>query len=153
MNDTQTEPQKRKKRYDLNFKRSAVELWRAGGKSAAAVAAELGISGQTLKTLKQQLAVPPPPSTGQGHRKRAVSSAELGVRSAPQFDFRHRQASCAEPRVPLPLRNAEIRPLHLNVSQRFWCIIQNYAHEKCRSCKTARLVKRPAMAFASLAGK
>jgi transposase-like protein len=65
MNDTQTEPQKRKKRYDLNFKRSAVELWLSGGKSAAAVAAELGISGQTLKTWKQQLAVPPPPSTAQ----------------------------------------------------------------------------------------
>jgi len=65
MNDPQTEPKIRKKRYDLNFKRSAVELWLSGGKSAAAVAAELGISGQTLKTWKQQLAVPPPPSTAQ----------------------------------------------------------------------------------------
>ena len=34
MNDTQTEPKIRKKRYDLNFKRSAVELWLSGGKSA-----------------------------------------------------------------------------------------------------------------------
>src|SRR5208283_6060612 len=66
MNDTQTEPKIRKKRYDLNFKRSAVEMWLSGGKSAEAVAAELGISGQTLKTWKQQLAVPPPPSTAQG---------------------------------------------------------------------------------------
>jgi transposase-like protein len=49
----------------LSFKRSAVELWLSGGKSAEAVAAELGISGQTLKTWKQQLAVPPPPSTAQ----------------------------------------------------------------------------------------
>ena len=57
MNDTQTEPQRRKKRYGLNFKRSAVELWLSGGKSAQAVAAELGISSQTLKTWKQQLAV------------------------------------------------------------------------------------------------
>ena len=35
----------------------------------------------------------------------------------------------------------------------FWCMIQTYAHEKCRNCKTARLVKRPVMAFASLACK
>lgn len=55
----------RKKRYDLNFKRSAVELWLSGGKSAQAVAAELGISGQTLKTWKQQLAVPMPPTQAQ----------------------------------------------------------------------------------------
>jgi transposase-like protein len=67
MNDTQTEPQKqnRKKRYDLNFKRSAVELWLSGGKSAGALAAELGISGQTLKTWKQQLSVTPPPGQAQ----------------------------------------------------------------------------------------
>ena len=39
--------------------------------------------------------------------KRAVTSAEWRVRSAPQFDFRHRQASCARPRAPLPLRNSE----------------------------------------------
>jgi hypothetical protein len=49
--------------------------------------------------------------------------------------------------------DAEIRPLHLNVSRRFWCIIQTYAHEKCRSRKTAKLVKRPVMASASLACK
>ena len=63
MNDTQTEPQRRKKkRYDHNFKRSAVEHWLGSGKSAEQVAGELGISGQTLKTWKQQLAVPVPAS-------------------------------------------------------------------------------------------
>ena len=51
----------RKKRYDLNFKRAAVELWLGGDKSAATVATELGISTQTLKTWKQQLGVLPPP--------------------------------------------------------------------------------------------
>jgi transposase len=65
MNDTLTEPKIRKKRYDLNFKRQAVELWLSGSKSAEAVAAELGISGQTLKTWKQQLSVAPPPSGAQ----------------------------------------------------------------------------------------
>jgi|SRR5580765_991297 len=53
------------KRYDLTFKRSAVELWLAGGKSAEAVAGELGISVQALKTWKHQLAVPPPASGAQ----------------------------------------------------------------------------------------
>ena len=62
MNDTQTETPKRKRRYDLNFKRAAIELWLGGGKSAATVVTELGISGQTLKTWKQQLAVAPPAS-------------------------------------------------------------------------------------------
>jgi transposase-like protein len=65
MNGTQAEPQRRKKRYDLNFKRSAVELWLGGGKSAEQVATELGISGQTLKTWKQQLVLPPPISQAQ----------------------------------------------------------------------------------------
>jgi transposase-like protein len=65
MNDTQTEPKIRRQRYDLNFKRSAVELWLSGGKSAEAVAAELGICGQTLKTWKQQLAVPVPATGAQ----------------------------------------------------------------------------------------
>ena len=47
MNDTSTPVKNRKARYDLNFKRSAVELWQGSGKSAEAVAAELGISGHT----------------------------------------------------------------------------------------------------------
>jgi hypothetical protein len=39
MNDTQTPVKLRQTRYDLNFRRSAVELWQSSGKSAAAVAA------------------------------------------------------------------------------------------------------------------
>jgi transposase-like protein len=62
MKETQTEPKVRKKRYDENFKRSAVEHWLGSGKSAQQVAGELGISGQTLKIWKQQLAVPVPAS-------------------------------------------------------------------------------------------
>jgi len=43
MNDTQTPIQNRKTRYDLNFKRSAVELWQSSGRSAEAEAADLGL--------------------------------------------------------------------------------------------------------------
>jgi transposase-like protein len=63
MNETQTEPKVRKKRYDENFKRSAVEHWLGSGKSAQAVAGELGISGQTLKTWKQRSICCRPPNT------------------------------------------------------------------------------------------
>jgi hypothetical protein len=35
MNNTATPVKPRKTRYDLNFKRSAVELWQSSGKSAA----------------------------------------------------------------------------------------------------------------------
>ena len=65
MNNTNSEPKIRRKRYDQNFKRQAVELWLSGGKSAPAVAAELGISAQALKTWKKQLALVPPPSGAQ----------------------------------------------------------------------------------------
>jgi transposase-like protein len=58
-------PPRKYKRYDPTFKRSAVELWLAGGKSADTVATELGISVQALKTWKQQLALPLPASGAQ----------------------------------------------------------------------------------------
>ena len=57
-----------RKRYDETFKRSAVELWLQGGKSAAILAAELGISDQSLKLWKKQLATQP--ATGPGQRSR-----------------------------------------------------------------------------------
>lgn len=47
----------------------------------------------------------------------------------------------------------ETCPLHLNVSRGYWRIIQIWAHEKRRSCKTAKLVKLSVMLFASLAHK
>jgi transposase-like protein len=61
-NDSTTTSSRKRKRYDSSFKRSAVELWLSGGKSAEATAAELGISGQTLKAWKHQLGVAPPAS-------------------------------------------------------------------------------------------
>jgi transposase len=71
MNTENLTPRKHK-RYDENFKRSAVDLWLQGGKSVEAIAAELGISTQSLKQWKKKLAALP--ATGLGQR----SPAQLG---------------------------------------------------------------------------
>jgi len=65
MNTENNAPRKHK-RYDENFKRSAVELWLQGGKSVEAIATELGISTQSLKEWKKKLAALP--ATGLGQR-------------------------------------------------------------------------------------
>jgi len=65
MNNENQVPRKHK-RYDESFKRSAVELWLQGGKSVQQIAAELGISDQSLKNWKRQLAALP--ATGPGQR-------------------------------------------------------------------------------------
>lgn len=102
MNEPQnSEPKARKKRYDQNFKRSAVEHWLASGKSAKSVATELGISGQTLLTWKQQLALPMPSGQSQSFeqvleenrrlrrenvsliRQREILKKTLGILSTP----------------------------------------------------------------------
>jgi len=64
MNTENNEPRKYQ-RYDENFKRSAVELWLQGGKSVATIATELGISTQSLKQWKKQLAALPASGLGQ----------------------------------------------------------------------------------------
>jgi len=76
MNTENNGPRKHK-RYDENFKRSAMELWPQGGKSVATIAAELGISTQSLKQWKKKLAVLP--ATG------------LGQRSLPQLEEENRR--------------------------------------------------------------
>ena len=65
MSTENNEPRKYK-RYDESFKRSAVELWLQGGKSVETIATELGISTQSLKQWKKQLAARP--ATGPGQR-------------------------------------------------------------------------------------
>lgn len=64
--NTENQVQHKYKRYDINFKRSAVEMWLQGGKSVEQIANELGISTQSIKKWKQQLAVLP--ATGPGQR-------------------------------------------------------------------------------------
>lgn len=68
MNTENDRPHKYK-RYDEAFKRSAVELWLQGGKSVETIATELGISTQSLKQWKKQLATLP--ATGLGQRSQA----------------------------------------------------------------------------------
>jgi transposase len=65
MNNENQVPRKYK-RYDINFKRSAVELWLAGGKSVEQIASELGLSTQSIKKWKKELAALP--ATGPGQR-------------------------------------------------------------------------------------
>lgn len=65
MNNENTKPSKYK-RYDEAFKRSAVELWLQGGRTIDQIARELGISTQSLKQWRKQLAALP--ATGLGQR-------------------------------------------------------------------------------------
>jgi len=64
MNDENRVP-RQYKRYDENFKRSAVEMWLSGDRSAAKICRELGISSQSLKIWKKQLAALPASGPGQ----------------------------------------------------------------------------------------
>ena len=63
--NTENQTPNKYKRYDEAFKRSAVELWLQGGKSIELIARELGISTQSLKQWKKQLAALPPTGLGQ----------------------------------------------------------------------------------------
>jgi transposase-like protein len=63
--NTENQVPRKYKRYDENFKRSAVELWLQGGKSVEQIATELGISTQSLKQWKKQLAALPVTGLGQ----------------------------------------------------------------------------------------
>lgn len=64
--NNETTTSRKYKRYDEAFKRSAVELWLQGGQSVRQIAADLGITSQSLKLWKKQLAVLP--ATGPGQR-------------------------------------------------------------------------------------
>jgi transposase-like protein len=57
--NTENQVPRKYKRYDEAFKRSAVDLWLQGGKSVEQIASELGISSQSLKLWKKQLAALP----------------------------------------------------------------------------------------------
>ena len=104
MNNESSSPRKYR-RYDEQFKRSAVEMWLAGDRSAAKICRELGISSQSLKQWKKQLAALPATGPGQrsieqleeenrrlkreNHRlaqQRDILKKTLGIISAPNDD-------------------------------------------------------------------
>lgn len=76
MNTENPTPRKHK-RYDINFKRSAVEMLLQGGKSVETIATELGISTQSLKQWKKKLS--------------ALPATGLGQRSATQLEEENRR--------------------------------------------------------------
>ena len=86
--NTETSTPRKHKRYDENFKRSAVELLLQGGKSVRQVADELGISDQSLKQWKKKLAALPamaltqrqPPVGLVHHSDRGVQYASAAYR-------------------------------------------------------------------------
>jgi transposase len=58
-----------RRKYDKSFKQEDVELWLRSGKSAAVVAAELGIKPDRLFGWKKTFAPPPPGGEGGGGAK------------------------------------------------------------------------------------
>ena len=62
-----------RRKYDKSFKQQAVELWLSSGKSAALVAAELGIKPDRLFSWKKTFAPPPPGGEGDGGAKTRLS--------------------------------------------------------------------------------
>jgi len=74
MND-ENQIRRKHKRYDEAFKRQAVELWLSSNRSVHQIAAELGISDQSLKQWKKKLAALP--ATGPGQRSTQQLEEEL----------------------------------------------------------------------------
>ncbi|SRR5712691_1230383 len=70
-----TKPSRSKATYTDEYKQQALELWRASGRSAAKVAAELGIRPPLL--YRWARAERPPASTSAPGQKRLRSVAEL----------------------------------------------------------------------------
>ena len=96
MNTENTKPSKYK-RYDEAFKRSAVELWLQGGRTIEQLARELGISTQSLKQWRKQLAALP--ATGPGQR----SVGQL------EEENRRLRLSCVDAASPKPTRPSQCR--------------------------------------------
>ncbi len=69
-----SKPARRKARYSEEYKQEALELWRASGRSAAKVAAELGIRAPLLYRWAHAERVPDGPQAG---RKPKRSLEEL----------------------------------------------------------------------------
>ena len=76
MNEPVIQTKKSRTKYDKAFKQQAVELWMSSGKSAALVAAELGIKPDRLFGWKKTFAPPPPGGEGGGGAKRSAEQLE-----------------------------------------------------------------------------
>ena len=90
-----SKPARSKASYSEEYKREALELWRASGRSAAKVAAELGIRAPLLyRWARTQRA----PDTARGGGKTGRSVAEL---EAENQQLRHENAKLLEQREVL----------------------------------------------------
>jgi transposase len=76
MNEPVIQPKRSRKKFDKAFKQRAVELWLNSGRTATAVAAELGIHPQRLSAWRRRLAPPPPGGEGGGGAKRSAEQLE-----------------------------------------------------------------------------
>ena len=76
MNKPVIQPKKIRKKFDNAFRQRAVELWLSSGRTATAVAAELGIHAQRLSVWKERFAPPPQGGDGGGGAKRSAQQLE-----------------------------------------------------------------------------
>jgi len=70
----------RQPKFDLAFKRQAIELWAASGRSASEIAQELGIKPNRLYAWRQSLE--PPVPRGEGGRGLQGEPAQLAAEVA-----------------------------------------------------------------------
>ena len=76
MNTPVIQAKKTRKKFDRTFKQHAVELWLNSGKTATAVAVELGIHAQRLSVWRKRFA-PPPGGSGGGSAPRRAEQLEI----------------------------------------------------------------------------
>jgi transposase len=80
-----------RRKYDKSFKQQAVELWLSSGKSAALVAAELGIKPDRLFGWKKTFAPPPPGGEGGGGAKSRQQLQEENEALRRELDYVRQQ--------------------------------------------------------------
>jgi transposase len=80
-----------RRKYDKAFKQQAVELWMSSGKSAALVAAELGIKPDRLFGWKKTFAPPPPGGEGGGWAKSRQQLQEENESLRRELDYVRQQ--------------------------------------------------------------
>jgi len=80
-----------RRKYDKSFKQQAVELWLSSGKSAALVAAELGIKPDRLFSWKKTFAPPPPGGEGGGGAKSRQQLQEENEALRRELDYVRQQ--------------------------------------------------------------